>query len=155
MAQFQCKYLIESLYIFDGIIEMAVKEADDEFFREIIKAISPSLNGHDPDKHVQVDYGVDKLADNKHYGPKVMAKVRSLILLYIAGRLELFRTFGLQEDNNIYFSARNLEKIANDKSFQPEQIKFERSRAIENHYLPRVEDGMIIHIQREVYLICI
>ena len=57
---------------------MAVKDADDEFFREIIKAIIPSLNGHDPDKLVQVDYGVDKLADDKHYGPKVMAKTRLL-----------------------------------------------------------------------------
>ncbi|MGC2574070.1 MAG: DUF2080 family transposase-associated protein [Candidatus Nitrosopolaris sp.] len=93
---------------------------------------------------------MDKLADDKHYGPKVMAKVRYLILLYVAGRLERFRIFGLQEGNNIYFSARILEKIANDRCFRPEKIKFERSRAIENYYLPRVGDGMIIHIQREV-----
>jgi Holliday junction DNA helicase RuvB len=33
---------------------MAVKDADDEFFREIIKAIIPSLNGHDPDKLVHL-----------------------------------------------------------------------------------------------------
>jgi GTPase SAR1 family protein len=77
-----------------------------------------------------------------------MAKVRYLILLYVAGRLERFRIFGIQVGNNIYFSARNLEKIANDRCFRPEKFKFERSRAIENYYLPR--DGMIIHIQREV-----
>ncbi len=129
---------------------MAVKDADDEFFREIIKAIIPSLNGHDPDKLVQVDYGVDRLADNKLYGRKVMANIRYLILLYVAGRLELFRTFGLQEDNNTYFSAQDLKRVAINKCFQPEQIIFERSRAIENHYLPRVKDGMVIHIQREV-----
>jgi hypothetical protein len=79
-----------------------------------------------------------------------MAKVRYLILLYVAGRLERFRIFGLQEGNNIYFSVRNLEKIANDRCFRPEKIKFERSRAIGNRYLPRVGDGIIIHKQREV-----
>lgn len=45
---------------------------------------------------------------------------------------------------------RNLEKIANDRCFQPEKIKFERTRAIEKNYLPRVGDGMITHIQKEV-----
>jgi tetratricopeptide (TPR) repeat protein len=127
-----------------------VKDENAEHFLGLINAIIPSLNGHDPDKLIQVDYGIDKLADDKYYGPKVMAKVRYLILLYVAGRLERFRIFGLQEGNNIYFSVRNLEKIANDRCFRPEKIKFERSRAIGNRYLPRVGDGIIIHKQREV-----
>jgi len=63
-----------------------VKDENAERFLDLINAIIPSLNGHDPDKLVQVDYGMDKLADDKHYGPKVMAKVRYLILLYVAGR---------------------------------------------------------------------
>src|SRR5215469_17595353 len=49
-----------------------------------------------------------------------------------------------------YLDVRILEKIANDRCIRPEKIKFERSRAIENYYLPRVGDGMIIYIQREV-----
>jgi hypothetical protein len=36
--------------------------------------IIPSLNGHDPVKLVSVSYGVDKKANNKYYGPKVMIK---------------------------------------------------------------------------------
>ena len=52
-----------------------------------------------------------------------------------------FTTFGLKEDNNIYFSAQNLKKIANHKCFQLEQIVFERSRAIKKYYLPVVEDA--------------
>jgi hypothetical protein len=50
-----------------------------------------------------------------------MAKARYLILLYVAGRVEHFKSdFGLQIDNNIYFSARSLEKIANYKALSNE-----------------------------------
>jgi hypothetical protein len=48
---------------------MAVKDKD--VFLEIINAIIPSLSGHDPDKLVPMDYGPDKIANSKHYGPKV------------------------------------------------------------------------------------
>lgn len=67
---------------------LTVKDENAECFLDLINAIIPFLNGHDPDKLVTVDYGIDKLADDKYYGPKVMAKY--LILLYVAGRLELF-----------------------------------------------------------------
>ena len=70
-----------------------VKDENAEHFLGLTNAIIPSLNGHDPDKLIQVDYDIDKLADDKYYGPKVMAKVRYLILLYVAGRLERFRTY--------------------------------------------------------------
>ncbi|MGC1929243.1 MAG: hypothetical protein WA667_09735 [Candidatus Nitrosopolaris sp.] len=122
---------------------------NDEGFLEIINAIIPSLNGHDPVKLVSVSYGVDNKANNKYFGPKVMIKHRYLILLYVAGRIELFKTFGLQQDNNIYFSARNLEKIAKSDIFA-EEIKFERSRAMKDHYSNYVGDGVIIHIRKEV-----
>jgi hypothetical protein len=72
-----------------------VKDENAECFLDLINAIIPSLNGHDPEKLLQVDYGIDKLADDKHYGPKVMAKIRYLILLYVAGRFERFRIFGV------------------------------------------------------------
>lgn len=44
------------------------KDENAEHSLDLINAIIPSLNGHDPDKLVQVDYGIDKLADDKHYG---------------------------------------------------------------------------------------
>lgn len=130
-----------------SLVRLAVK--DDNEFLEKINAIIPILNGHDPEKLVSVDYSVDKLADSKHYGRKVMTNIRYLILLYIAGQIEPFKSFGQQLDNNIYFSAVNLEKIANDKLFKPEQIIFERSRAMEDYYL-RYDIGEVIHIQKGV-----
>jgi hypothetical protein len=128
---------------------MAIKDENHASFLEIINAIIPSLNGYDQVKLVATSYGLDKKANNKYYGPKVMIKHRYLILLYVAGRIEFFKTFGLQQDNNFYFSARGLEKVARNGVFA-EEIKFERSRAIKDHYSHYVEDGMIIHIQKEV-----
>ena len=45
---------------------------------------------------MSVSYGVDNKANNKYYGPNDMKKHRYLILLYVAGRIEPFKTFGLQ-----------------------------------------------------------
>jgi hypothetical protein len=112
---------------------MANKDENPEDFLEIINAIIPSLNGH----------------DSEHYGPKVMIKPRYLILLYVAGRI-FKRIFGMQFDNNIYFSTRSLERIAKHSRFRLEGIKFERSRAMKDHYSNYVGDGMIIHIRKEV-----
>ena len=77
-----------------------------------------------------------------------MAKPRYLILLYVAGRVAHFRSdFGLQIDNNIYFSARSLEKIANYKGFK-QRIEYDRTRAVKDHYLHF--EGLVIHRRKEV-----
>ena len=115
---------------------------------EKINIIIPSLNGLDPDKLVPMTFGPHYMPKNKYYGPKVMAKPRYLILLYVAGRVAHFRSdFGLQIDNNIYFSARSLEKIANYKGFK-QRIEYDRTRAVKDHYLHF--EGLVIHRRKEV-----
>jgi ABC-type multidrug transport system fused ATPase/permease subunit len=71
---------------------------------------------------------------SKHYGVKVMTNIRYLILLYVAGQVELFKSFGQKVDRIIYFSAVNLEKVANNNRFT-ERIIFERSHAMKDYYL--------------------
>ena len=106
----------------------------DDNLLEIIKAIIPSLNGYGPEC----------------YGPNNMEKPRYLILLYVAGRIQPFKTFGLQlDDNNIYFHARSLEKVAKDPKFTTGAFKYERSRAMEKHYLHYEREGLIIHTKRD------
>ncbi|MGA9151147.1 MAG: hypothetical protein WBZ36_11265 [Candidatus Nitrosopolaris sp.] len=106
----------------------------DDILLEIIKAIIPALNGYGPE----------------NYGPKVMEKSRYLILLYVAGRTQPFMSFGMQlDDNNIYFSAPSLKKVAKDGKFTTGPFKYERSRAMKDHYLHYERDGLIIYTKRD------
>jgi hypothetical protein len=136
-----------AVYI-DLITPLAETDENDKDLLQKINTIIPSLNGLDPDQLAPMTFGPHKMAKNKYYGPKVMAKPRYLILLYVAGRLEHFKSdFGLQIDNNIYFSARSLEKIANYKGFK-QRIEYDRTRAVKDHYL--LFEGLVIHRREEV-----
>lgn len=105
----------------------------DQDLLEIIDAIIPSLNGYGPEC----------------YGPKSMEQPRYLILLYVAAKVELFKCFGKKVDNITYFSARSLEKVAKDGRFKRGPFKYERSRAMKNHYLHYERDGLIVHTKRD------
>jgi hypothetical protein len=144
-----CAILVRILnwgfHIPDPIIEMAIKEENIKAFLEIINVIIPSLNGQKPDS----DSGTEKPTKNKHFGPNLMIKHRYLILLYVARLEKLFQDLGELESNIYYFSARSLEKIANHQRFY-ESFKFDRPRAMRDHYFNYERDGLVIHIQKEV-----
>src|SRR5207247_1097605 len=116
---------------------------------DISNEIIPSLNGHDPEALISMQYGPEKVAYNKHYGPKVMTKHRYLFILYLVKEIELFRSFGQEIENAIYFSVRNLEKVANYQGFKPEKISYERTRAIK-HFLNYEQEGLVIHLEKNV-----
>ncbi len=149
--QFRCKFsaILNWAAVYIGLITpMAEFDENDKDLLQKINTIIPSINGLDPDKLVPMSFGPHNMAKNKYYGPKVMTKPRYLILLYVAGRVEHFKSdFGLQIDNNIYFSARSLEKIANYKGFK-QRIEYDRTRAVKDHYLHF--EGLVIHRRKEV-----
>lgn len=123
---------------------------DENEFLEKINAIITILNGYDLAKLASVDYtGIEKQpAKSKHYGVKVMTKIRYLILLYVAGQVELFKRFGEKVDRIIYFSAVNLKKVADSNNFR-EPIIFERSRSMEDYYLC-YDKAEVIHINKDI-----
>jgi hypothetical protein len=102
---------------------------NDQALLEKVIATLPYLNGLDPNKRMPVDFGTEKPANNRFYGPKVMKKARHLVLLYLARNVEIFKTRGKVFGHLHYFTRTTLEKVAGYDAFKPDYIKFVRQRA--------------------------
>ena len=99
---------------------------DSENFIYKINKIIPLLNGLDLENVKEMDYGPSQPAKSKVFGPKVMAKKRYLVLLYI-GKWMPFRADGKGKeiDDLVYFSAYGIDKIAKHLVFKPLKIDFD------------------------------
>ena len=119
---------------------MAAREEDT--FVDEINSIVPILNGNKyPEIPKKSDYGPSQPAKSKHYGPKVMAKRRDLILLSIGKRISFFKADAEEIEGLVYFSTYSIEKIANYHRFN-RPIDYQRYHA-KDRYMKYKDEGLI------------
>jgi tetratricopeptide (TPR) repeat protein len=126
---------------------VTTEEADSSLLRKI-NAITPYLNGHDPKVLIPVDFGPEKMANDRRYGPTVMRPQRYLMLLYFANLREPFRlSFGHNIDGMFFFSVRGLERIAYSRELT-HKVKYDRSHA-RRHFLDYPEE-QVTHVVKYI-----
>jgi hypothetical protein len=111
---------------------VTIEETDNSLLRKF-NAIIPYLNGHDPKVLIPVNFGPEKMANDRRYGPTVMRHQRYLMLLYFAKLRESFRSFGHDINDVFFFSVRGLERIAYHRDLT-HKVKYDRSHAL-RHFL--------------------
>jgi hypothetical protein len=95
--------------------------------------VVPILNGRDSD------------GNSKYLGPERTKIHRYLLLLWVAKSTEVFRLYGKEVDNSIYFTLYNLGKVADSfKQFGPYlPIHYDRTKTAIRIYTTMSNSGLV------------